>query len=524
MSSSLWTKSARWNELEENRRHAVALLGGQKAVQRLGEEALPRWEAEESKDYEKRLKAAKLEPWYEDAVDDLAGRVFANEIQLLDDVPPEIGSVEGKGGFWQNLDNCGKDGQAFCRQWFRQGIGTGQAAVLVDHTPEVKGSTAAGATEADEQRAGARPYFVLLAGGSYDVEWKVVAGVRRRAMVRVWDAPVTEIVAGKEETVERMRVLYRGGGEGTWARYEVRRKTKEGDVVDADEKGNPKQGFLKNHVEIPLVEFEPRMDARPPLQALADLCIEIYQDRSNYDTLLACCAVPVTTARGLREGDAKQMEIRAGSIFYHSTSDTAEWKVMEMSGTSAAALRANLQDKREMAKRLSKEPLSPRPTGDSTATASIIQSKRANSGLDAWFVDFLDRLEEALRLMMVWKKGTTDATGGSVQATREYGYVPEGDLVELRALGSEGYISKETVRAEAKRRGTLSAAFDETAELERLEREAEKSLGLIGSAEDIDRRVADLEAKLAALLAGKDAKAEEKEQPTETEDERREAA
>ena len=122
------------------------LMGGTLAMRKSGKTLLPKHPAEEDEAYSERLRVATLFPAYSETVGSMTDRVFAEPIQLGDDVPSELQA------FASNIDRQGNDLNAWAVNWFRAGLSFGLCHALVEY-PNAEGVR----TKAEEDAAGLRP-------------------------------------------------------------------------------------------------------------------------------------------------------------------------------------------------------------------------------------------------------------------------------------------------------------------------------------------------------------------------------
>lgn len=130
-----------------------ALMGGTLYMRQLGEAYMPRWPKEDKEYYKKRLAVATLLPAYEETINQNVGRVFAEPIQLGENVPDQLRE------FAKNVDLEGSRLDVWAQAFFSLAMQYGLSHALVDY-PRVDAEQVK--TKADEKATGARPYVTML--------------------------------------------------------------------------------------------------------------------------------------------------------------------------------------------------------------------------------------------------------------------------------------------------------------------------------------------------------------------------
>lgn len=466
---------------------------------------IQKWEGEEAAAYQARCRVLEILWRVSEAVEDITGRIFASPIQLQENVPVEIRGQEASDsgsevkGLAENIDYRGQALGPFCRDWLAAGIGSGMAVVLVEHTPAVKASSAAGPTKDDEQKAGSRPYWILVPAKDWIPDVETIAGISR--LVRGRRVEVTTEKDGEfgEKTVTRVRIYYRaghapdeiygqiGGDSRNWAAYEVRVKLKD------DAWATESSGTLKPHVEIPAVLFAPGKKLAEWVYApcyfrLAKMVKSWIQIRSSLRELLDACAVVIRWAAGASEQELKQLGSAGNTTFWGFSRAEAKAGILEMEGKSSTALQDDLERAERRMDRMAREPLAMNVSrATSSATEALIDQRSAMSKALGWVVDFEDAVEQALGLTAVWLGLGADA-GGEAQVNRDLGTFRDADLTDLATMRKNGDISRRTGWAEAQRRGVLGASFSPAAEERALQDEASQKeaafAGALGQAGD----------------------------------------
>jgi hypothetical protein len=108
------------------------LLGGTRAMREKSEEYLPQHAEEEDEDYDLRLRSSVLLNAFEEAVDGVVSRVFAEPVILSEEAHDEfVEAANDITGLGENLDG-------FARRAFQSAVAYGIAWVFVD-SPQIQG-------------------------------------------------------------------------------------------------------------------------------------------------------------------------------------------------------------------------------------------------------------------------------------------------------------------------------------------------------------------------------------------------
>src|SRR5690606_4399760 len=175
--------------------------GGTKAMRAAGRKLLPQYPGEEVDTYTQRLEQSTLLPAYRETVRNMTDRVFAEPMQLGDDVPQEIQ------GWCEDIDLAGNAINAWAVDWFETGLSHGICHALVEH-PRAEGVR----TRAEEIAAGLRPYAVLIRPEQV-LGWRNEGGILAQfRYMEVVEEPDGEFGVN---TVQQVRVLE----PGSWRVY-----------------------------------------------------------------------------------------------------------------------------------------------------------------------------------------------------------------------------------------------------------------------------------------------------------------
>jgi hypothetical protein len=440
--------------MADERALVADLMGGTGAMRRAAKRHLPKHPAESDDCYAYRLSVSTLYNGLRRTVETMAGKPFSEPIEMADTVPPTI--VE-----WCNdIDLQGRDLHTFAHSVFTAALADGLSHILVEYPPTVPG-----ATLADKQATGARPYFLHLRHGQI-LGWRSerIAGADTLTQLRFMEQ-VTE-PAGEFGTarIAQVRVLeprlwrtYRTNEKGEWVKHD------EGVVTLG---------------AIPLATAyagrECYMQARPPLLDLAYLNVEHWQSSSDQSNILHVARVPILFASGFDDGNLK---IGAASAVSNDNPN-AKLAYVEHSGAAIAAGRDSLKDIEERMSLMGAQLLVKKP-GARTATEKAIDSADADSALALMARTLEDTIDQALQYMADWE-GLGPA--GEVELMGEIGGLDDMEIEALMRARELGILSSESVFGEMQRRGLVSDGIDWAGEAARLK--AEGSALASGAAKD----------------------------------------
>lgn len=425
------------------------LMGGTLAM-RATPSLLPKYPAEDDDVYKARLKLSTLLPAYSETVGNMTSRVFAEPLQLGDDVPDAIKELAS------NIDNANNDINAWSVDFFRQGLSHGLCHAFVDH------QQAAGVrTQAEEKAAGVRPYVILVKPEQVR-GWRVKNGV----LTQIRYSEMIEEEDGDFNTkcIEQIRVLE----PGKWTTY--RKPEKGGEWVLHDEGTN-------NLKVIPWVTFYTGrtgfMTAKPPLLELAHLNIKHWQSQSDQDNILHVIRVPILVRIGIQavydaQGKTVPPEFKVGTGALTDLPANGDMKYVEHTGKAVDAGRQALLDLIDEMRMAGAKLLTPDKSATKTATQAEEEAAQDLSPLSRMANHFADCLAQLLQFMADYR-GL--GKGGSVEMRGSFDvdYMPEVSLPTLVAMANAGMISKETLFTEMQRRGVISDEYGWLDELGRIE-------------------------------------------------------
>lgn len=440
--------AARWHVID-------ALLGGTPAMRAAGERLMPRFPAEELETYTKRVAVSTLFPAFRRTADVLSGKPFAKALTIGEDVPSSLRELA------DDIDMRGNSLHVFAAKVFKQsGIEYGFGGILVDY-PRVSGLK----TQADEQKAGARPYMVHISHKRI-LGWQTEEknGALRLTQLRISEARTEPNGRFGKSVVPRVLVLEPGRWE-VWEQHGDK-----AEFIQVEE-------GVTSLDEIPFVfvlgEQTGDFQASPPLLDLAYLNVKHWQSQSDQDNILHVARVPILFAAGFP--DDKQIVIGANAVKADSHEARLEW--VEHSGAAIEAGRNSLQDLEQQMIQTGAELLVKTP-GDRSATEASNDAEANKSQLQRMAEDFEDSLDRALQFMAEYLR---QPEGGHVSLYKDFGAATLSDASAqlIVSMQQGGLITKRTAIVEQQRRGMLAGDIDPEAELAAVAEEG-PSLGTLG--------------------------------------------
>jgi hypothetical protein len=403
-------KCAAYHAMSEPWRIVGDVKAGTLHIRKQAKRYLPKFPAEHKDDYEDRLATATLFNAYNRTVNGLVGMVFKKNPILSKDVPQRIREHA------ENIDLAGTHLDVFCRQVLEDAF-EGHSFILVD----MQQALAPGATLADEQNAGRRPYWIRYRAcqafnfmpieikgrveiGQITFEEEISERAGRYGAKAVkqyrtfWLEEFTEDGSGEK----KHRVL--------WELKKLRQE--QGQERTFEDAGS---GVVKGFDRIPVaVVYGKRtgfLQSQPVLLDLALINIKYYQKRSDYDSSLHKAGFPIPVFIGR---DTKNKTLAVGSGFGIDIPMNGDAKYMEPMGNSLEEARNDLKDLREEMASLGLSVVAARPDGGEsrTATETVIDFAQESSELETMARSEADAVEQCLQFHARYMG---EKSGGSVE-------------------------------------------------------------------------------------------------------------
>ncbi|WP_417786747.1 DUF4055 domain-containing protein [Stutzerimonas xanthomarina] len=415
------------------------LMGGTAAMRNAAKALLPQYPAEEDDAYLSRLRLSTLLPAYAETVNSNTSRVFAEPLQIGDDVPPVV--VE----LCEDVDLGGNDLNAWAVDLFRQALSHGLCHVLIEY-PRAEGLR----TRADEKAAGVRPYAVIIRPEQV-LGWRVDGG--KLQQVRYLESVEAADGSFGVKSVAQVRVLE----PGVWQTY----RTNDKGAWELHEEGTTSLSY------VPWVTFYTgrtgMMTARPPLLELAYLNVKHWQSQSDQDNLLHVARVPLL----FMFTDDEQFELVISSGSATRMPKDGDAKYVEHTGAAITAGRESLQDLIEEMRMAGAKLLQKEKQQTKTATQANEEAAQELSPLARMASQFADALAQMLQVMADYL-GLGDGGMVEMRGNFDQDWAPEVSVPQLLQMANSGKLSDETLFAEMQRRGIISDEYDWQEELERI--------------------------------------------------------
>ena len=425
------------------------LMGGTKAMRAAGKALLPQYPGEDDDVYRQRLAQSTLLPAYSETASNMTDRVFAEPLQIGDDVPEDIA------GWSLDIDRAGNNLNSWAVEWFRNGLSHGLCHALVEY-PRAEGVR----TRADEIAAGLRPYAVMIKPEQV-LGWRSEGG--RLTQMRYLETVTEDDGEFGVVAVDQVRVLE----PGTWKDY---RKDDKGKWFVHDE-------GVTSLTEIPWVTFYTGrtgfMTARPPLIELAYLNVKHWQSQSDQDNILHVIRVPILVRIGMEQrydsnGQPTAAEFKVGAGTLTDLPKEGDMKFVEHTGKAVEAGRTALQDLLDEMRMAGAKLLQRDKQQTKTATQAEEEAAQELSPLARMAGQFADALAQLLQFMADYR-GLPDGGMIELRGNFDQDWAPEVSVPQLLQMANSGKLSDETLFAEMQRRGIISDEYDWQAEREKID-------------------------------------------------------
>lgn len=447
---------AAWREMWQEWRLIKDLLGGTKAMRLAREEYLPKFEGEDEKAYNARLKRAYLYNHYKKAVDALVGKPYSKPVTYPEDITPELEIIA------KDFDMQGNDITIFTKNWFACALANGHSFCLVDY-PNIAGDRY---TRRDEKMKNIRPYAVHFK--PYDViGWKSISmnGVQKLLQVRIkqainrpegefgevedyvirvydWD-PVLNTVSWR---------VFEDKGELGWV------ETSFGTMVGMD--------------EIPIVCLYTNQKgfflSEPPLLDLAYLNVAHWQTTSDHRTIIHLQASPILFAKGWPKNELPStVQIGANRMLVSSNPD-ASLSYVEHTGTAIGKIESYITKLEDQMAAMAIKLMAEKRPGGVTATEVTVDASAAESALKSMVSSLQDAVDYVIYFMLLWSGDKPkDDDIPQFKVNNDFGLMFGNDLIAnwLLKAQSLGIITRKTVGEGAKSLGYLDEDLDMDEEL-----------------------------------------------------------
>jgi hypothetical protein len=415
------------------------LLRGTEGMREAGKIYLPQFSEELNEEYKTRVQRSFLFNAYRFAINNLVGKIYSKPTVLNEDMSAAL--VE-----WSNdVDLLGNDITQFSKIHTKEVLATGLSHILVDF-PRVE----PGQTLAQQRRSGARPYMrIVKAEELIAARAQIINGKETIVHARILEPSMEQDGEFGEKEVARIRVLDPGlvriyeFVDDEWVLVDV------ADMIGAD--GRPMDVPLKTTYS----DKKAFMVSTLLLQDLGDLNVRHWQSNSDQINILTFHRFPMVFGTGITDDEANNAVI-APNQFLTASNPQAKFGVVESTGAAIDAGFKDLAQLEEKMMRMAMDPLIVRP-GNQTATGRALDSKEANSQLQALALSVQDTLDNSYNCMGLW----SGQVAGTVEVNTDFGITMDkvSDVDALLKMFMANVISHETLYVELKRRGVLSEDF-----------------------------------------------------------------
>lgn len=400
-----------YEKMQQRWKDARDAAAGEYEVHEAREEHLPRLNQEDDTAYNLRLK---MTPWFGATwrtIIALRGMIFRR--------PPDVKVTDVLRAYLTNIDNAGTSFISFSQKVTLDDLTVGRVGVLVDHTP-----VAEGATVADAQNVGARPYLCLYATENIlDWEYTSTGGKRQLSFVRLREDPAGYPEVELKEAEELHKVLKLEDKQYVQYLYQVNTASGKETVVDTWPR-YPK----RNTQHIPFIPFQPigvdSLECKPEIPPLMDLITmnyHHYEQSSSYERGCFLSGLPTLFIYGDAGGgeDGKGNTVYLGGAkanVYPNPQTKAEFVEVQ---SSFDALLKNIEKKEFQMGVLGARMLEPRNAGVESGEAW----KRKQAGDESVLVDMSTTLSEGMTnplRWMAWWLGQEDEEETQVEFNKEF--------------------------------------------------------------------------------------------------------
>ena len=430
------------------------LMGGNDVIRAQGKKYLPKFHDESEKGYNNRLTRSYLFAGYSNTIERHAGKPFSVPVKVegLTDVRLEL--IE---------DDVNLEAQnitSFSKALFKDAENHGMSFTLVD----MPSSGADGSVQGDIDN-NIRPKFIHIPAPCL-YYWDDAVIENKRQLTEIiykddyrryrWTRETWQVY--KQANEDESRLFAEEAG----TRYK-----KSDSYWILEDEGENELGFIP--LVVTYFNRENWMSAKPSLYEMAEVNLQYYQVKSDYDSIARFSMTGMLHAKGFTPGEADCISVGANKII-ESSAPESELKVIEYTGTSTeigntqlSILKADMETlglKAEM-----------QSSADSTATGLVINDASVNSDLKVWACVIEDSLTKCYELAAQWV-GVELAEDFKVTVYKDFTIAGRAEDMAIIINGKmQGVVSAETAFREMQSRGLVSASVDLDAEMERLKNE-----------------------------------------------------
>ena len=460
------------------------LMGGTSAMREAKSLYLPQKDAEEDKEYQKRLQGAVLKNYMAKTVDYLAGQVFQKPVDyqpLQEGRKPEYNEAFFQ-NFKENVDLSNNNLSAFSLDVFKDGLIDGLSFIVVDYSRvnlqendegvllyETAEGTFEPKTQEADSRNGWRPYFVKVKAEQVLDAWVIIQDgqevLRHFRYEEVFERAKDEQVFDRE-LVTRIRAFW----PGRWEVWENSQNSSQPILID---QGRTNLDYVPVFWFMPGKRGENAVTATPPLADLAEMNRAHWNSYSHHLELMKWVRSPVWL--GINLFNKKDDPIAFGPSRYICVSNNGISGVsadLKSVGVDTNSITKSQDDLKEMESAMEAYGLQValNPAGYSTATQIATVANASDSQLKGWCVGFQDCLENALKAVANYNN---EMDGPAVYVNSSFRQSFEtAKATFLKSMYDSQSLSLPTFLSEIKQMGGINDEIVISEEIERIEQEA----------------------------------------------------
>lgn len=470
-------KSPAYLEMEKRWQRCRDIRAGTDVIREKKHAYLPRFVAEDGRDWDARVNMTVVVDFFEQAVTTFVGMGLRTDPELGKEVPEEIQED------WENLDGEGNHGAVVAQHALDAALTDGHCVLLAE-SPEFP----LGLRGDEQLDRGIRPYMVIIKINQI-CSWRAeVKGGEKILMQFVFEEPV-EAADGEfgAKTLSRYRrfrqqfpMVKRPSGQveedlaAGFVEWELWEETTRGSYSKI------KSGVLAGVTRIPAWPVyggkrEGILKSRPPLDGLAHSNIRWAQVMSERASSLNRCGMPIPVILGDLIAQPGPDGKPSADIVLSSTRGVhlktgGDFKFAEATGTALEQTRLELQDWEKRMGAQSLAMLQRDTEAAETATAHRMNRGREESKLRRALRSLEDALEGVLQDMARYRG--LDPETIDITLNRDIGgVVPPEVLTLLSSLEEKGQLTLTRLLLEIKRAGLVGNDFDPEAEVKKVRQE-----------------------------------------------------
>lgn len=440
---------------------------------------LPRFPRETDKGYAARVASTWLFDGVGKTIEDMAGKVFAQPVNLVEPSP----EAEPYKEWLENIDLEGRDLSVFAKDVFMDAMGAGISWVMADAPPLEGGETIGRLSEMKW-----RPYLVhVKLEDMLGWKWQIIGNAPTITQVRIMESvPAETEDEFADDRQQQVRVLTLEDGKVGVRLYQKAKAastnrngttTKKGEWVVVSEYDT---GMTKIMVRPLYTDRKGFWDARPPLARLAEVNMAHFRSQSDVSNMTHAALAPMKYFLGFSEDEIKSLTAEGAGYAFASTNENAQVGVVEHDDKAIGAGRAQLKEMEFQMQALGLQLIISR-TSKGTATGDVIDENKTNTRLGDMADQLKDTLEQAIADMAeIGGKGEISA---EIFVNKDFSAnaLAHLDMQALDKMNARGVISNKRYIEEAKRRDILAEDVDADEEASLVETEAPDGFGFAGA-------------------------------------------